>query len=100
MLDPATAVTTAKTMIRPVFTELALCATPFVAYALFLWATRTGVLDVSAWSLPRLTWLVVSALVLVIASLLALAEFGGAPSGSRYVPAHMENGQLIPGATR
>ena len=67
MLDPATAVTTAKTMIRPVFTELALFATPFVAYALFLWATRTGVLDTSAWSLPRLTWLVVSALVLVIA---------------------------------
>ena len=87
-------------MIRPVFTELALFVTPFVAYALFLWATRTGVLDVSAWSLPRLTWLVVSALGLVIASFLILAEFGGAPPGSRYVPAHVENGRLVPGATR
>lgn len=84
-------------MIRPLATELALFLAPFVAYALFLWATRAGVLDVSAWSAPRLTWLTIAALVMVIASLLALAEFGGAPAGSVYVPAHMENGQLVPG---
>ena len=34
-------------MIRPIFTEVALFVAPFVAYALFLWATRAGVLDVS-----------------------------------------------------
>ena len=32
-------------MIRPVFTEIALFLTPFVLYAVFLWATRAGVLD-------------------------------------------------------
>ena len=37
-------------MIRPILTEFALFVTPFVLYALFLWATREGVLDVSAWS--------------------------------------------------
>jgi hypothetical protein len=84
-------------MIRPFFTEFALFLAPFVAYALFLWATRAGVLDVSAWSAPRLTWLTIAALVMVIVSLLGLAEFGGAPARSVYVPAHMENGQLVPG---
>jgi hypothetical protein len=87
-------------MIRPIFTEVALFVAPFAAYALFLWATRSGVLDVSAWSLPRLAWLTIAALVLVIGSFLALAEFGGAPPGSTYVPAHMENGQLVPGAEK
>ena len=87
-------------MIRPIFTELALFIAPFVAYALFLWATRAGVLDVSSWPLPRLMWLTITALVLVIASLLALAEFGGSPPGSTYVPAHLENGRLVPGAVK
>jgi hypothetical protein len=84
-------------MIRPIFTELSLFVAPFIAYALFLWATRTGVLDLSAWTAPRLMWLTASALVLVIASFLALAEFTGAPPRSTYVPAHMENGRLVPG---
>jgi hypothetical protein len=87
-------------MIRPIFTEIALFAAPFIAYALFLWATREGVLDVSSWPLRRLMWLTISALVLVIASFLALAEFGGSPPGSTYVPAHLENGRLVPGAER
>jgi hypothetical protein len=87
-------------MIRPIFTEFALFMAPFVAYALYLWATRAGVLDGSSWALPRLMWLTIAALVLVIASFLALAEFGGAPPGSTYVPAHMENGRLVPGAER
>ena len=87
-------------MIRPIFTELALFITPFVLYALFLWATREGVLDVSAWSMPRLIWLTISALAMVIMSFLFLAQFGGAPPRSTYVPAHMENGRLVPGAER
>jgi hypothetical protein len=87
-------------MIRPLFTEIALFVTPFLLYALFVWATREGVLDISAWSLPRLIWLTISALVLVIVSFLLLAEFGGAPPGSNYVPAHVEDGRLVPGAER
>jgi hypothetical protein len=31
---------------------------------------------------------------------LSLAEFGGAPPGSTYIPAHMENGRLVPGTER
>jgi uncharacterized protein DUF6111 len=87
-------------MIRPFLTEISLFVAPFVLYAIFLWATREGVLDVSAWSLPRLMWLTICALVLVIISFLMLAQFGGAPPGSTYVPAHMENGRLVPGTER
>ncbi len=87
-------------MIRPILTELALFLSPFAAYALFLWATRAGVLDVSAWSLPRLTWLTVVALLVVIVSFVVLAEFTGAPPGSTYVPAHLENGRLVPGVQK
>jgi Family of unknown function (DUF6111) len=87
-------------MIRPIFTEFALFIAPFLAYALFLWATRAGVFDLSAWSAVRLTWLTIAALVMVIASFLVLAEFGGAPPGSIYVPAHMENGRLVPGSEK
>ena len=87
-------------MIRQIITDLALFLTPFVAYALFLWATRAGVLDVSAWSLPRLMWLASAALVLVIASFVILAQFGGVPPGLTYVPAHLENGRLVPGTER
>ena len=87
-------------MIRQIAIELALFLVPFVAYALFLWATRTGVLVVGAWSMPRVMWLTIAALVLVIASFVVLAQFGGAPPGSTYIPAHLENGRLVPGAQR
>jgi Family of unknown function (DUF6111) len=87
-------------MIRQFATEIALFLSPFAAYALFLWATKTGVLDVSAWSPPRLTGLTVAALMLVIAGFMVLAQFSGAPPGSTYVPAHLENGRFVPGAQR
>jgi Family of unknown function (DUF6111) len=87
-------------MIRTVFTEIGLFLTPFVIYSLFLLATRAGVLAPSAWTMPRLAALVIVSLVLVIGSFLLLAQFSGAPPGATYVPAHIENGKLVPGATR
>ena len=43
-------------MIRPVLTEVALFLVPFAVYVIFLWATRTRVLDWESWSLPRVSW--------------------------------------------
>jgi len=88
-----------KAMIRPFFTEIALFLAPFLVYAVFLWATRAGVLHPDSWSLPRLGWLLLAALVLVIGSFVVLAQWGGSPPGSSYAPAHMEDGQLVPGKT-
>ena len=75
-------------MIRPVFTEFALFLAPFALYAIFLWATRAGVLHPDSWSLPTLAWLTGVALILVAGSFVVLAQFSGAPPGSTYEPAH------------
>ena len=87
-------------MIRPFLVEISLFLTPFVAYAVFVWATRAGVLRPDAWSLPVLGWLILAAFALMIASFVVMAQFGGAPPNSTYVPAHLENGQLVPGTAR
>jgi hypothetical protein len=87
-------------MIRPIFTEIGLFLTPFVIYVAFLVATRVGVLQWSAWTMRRLMTLVIVSLVLVVGSFLLLAQFSGAPPGSTYVPAHVEDGKFVPGVTR
>jgi hypothetical protein len=87
-------------MIRPVFTELALFLAPFVAYVVFLWATRAGVLHPKSWPLGRIAWLLMAALVLMIGSFVVLAQWGGAPPGSTYIPAHVEGGTFVPGETK
>ena len=87
-------------MIRPISIEIGLFLTPFVIYAVFLVATRAGVLQLSAWTMPRLAALVIASLLLVVGSFLVLAKFSGAPPGSTYVPAHIEDGKFVPGQTR
>ena len=87
-------------MIRPVLTELAIFLIPFVAYALFLIATRSGVLASSSWPMHLVAKLVLGSLLLVIISFVLLAHFSGAPPDSTYIPAHIENGKLGPGAEK
>ena len=87
-------------MIRPVFTEIALFLAPFIAYAIFLWATKAGVLHPDSWTLPRIAWLVIAALVLMNGSFIVLAQWGGSPPGSTYIPAHIEDGHFVPGETK
>ena len=87
-------------MIRPVLVEVALFLLPFLAYGVFLWVARAGVIDASAWAPARLAWLLIAALALMLGSFVMLAEFGGAPPGSTYVPAHLDAGKLRPGETR
>jgi hypothetical protein len=85
-------------MIRQVLTELSLFLSPFIAYAIFLWATRAGVLKPESWPLRTVTLLTAAALVLVAASFVMLTS--GVPPGSTYVPARMEDGRLVPGTTK
>ncbi|HEV2958143.1 MAG TPA: DUF6111 family protein [Xanthobacteraceae bacterium] len=87
-------------MIRPVFTEVALFLAPFVAYAVFLWATRAGVLDPDSWPRQRLAWLTIAALVLLLGSFFVLAQFEHSRPGSTYVPAHVEDGKFVPGVAK
>jgi hypothetical protein len=87
-------------MIRPVLTEIAIFLIPFAAYAIFLIATRSGVLVSSSWPAHLVAKLVLGSLLLVVISFILLAQFSGAPPDSTYIPAHLENGKLVDGAEK
>lgn len=86
-------------MVRPFATELVLFLSPFALYALFLWATKRGVVDPANWPLRHVLYLLVAAILTVIAGLFALAQRDAVPPGSTYIPAHIEDGRLVPGET-
>jgi hypothetical protein len=85
-------------MIRPVLTEIGIFLIPFAVYAAFLIASRSGLLVQTSWPLHVVAKLAVGSLLLVIVSLVLLAQFSGAPPHSTYTPAHIKDGRLIPGA--
>ena len=85
-------------MIRPVFTEIALFLAPFVVYAIYLVATKAALLTLASWPPKVLASLGICALVLMIGSFVYLSHFSGAPPGSTYEPAHVEDGKFVPGA--
>jgi hypothetical protein len=87
-------------MIRPAFTEIGLFLIPFAVYALFLVATRSGLLVQSSWPVNVVAKLLLGSLLLVVVSFVLLAQFSGAPPNSTYIPAHIENGRLVPGVEK
>ena len=87
-------------MIRPAFTEVGIFLIPFAVYALFLIATRSGLLVQSSWPLNIIARLLVGSLLLVVISFVLLAQFSGGAPNSTYIPAHIENGRLVPGVAK
>ena len=87
-------------MIRPALTEIGIFLIPFVVYAVFLVASRSDLLTRSSWPVIVVGRLLLGSLLLVVLSLVLLAQFSGAPPHSTYVPAHLESGKLIPGAEK
>jgi hypothetical protein len=87
-------------MIRPAFSEVGIFLIPFAAYALFLIATRSGLLVQSSWPIHVVARLALGSLILVTISFILLARFSGAAPNSTYIPAHVENGKLVPGAEK
>ena len=87
-------------MIRPALTEVGIFLIPFAVYALFLLATRSGLLVQTSWPVHVVARLVLGSLLLTILSLILLAHFSGAPANSTYVPAHIENGKFVPGVEK
>ncbi|MEA2920816.1 MAG: hypothetical protein QOF07_779 [Bradyrhizobium sp.] len=87
-------------MIRPAFTEIGIFLIPFAVYAAFLLATRSGLLVQTSWPLPIVAKLAVGSMLLVVVSFVLLAHFSGAAPNSTYIPAHIENGKLIPGVEK
>jgi len=87
-------------MIRPVLTEVGIFLIPFAVYALFLIATRSGVMSLASWPAHLLAKLVLGSLLLVVVSFVLLAHFSGAAPDSTYIPAHIENGKFVPGVEK
>lgn len=87
-------------MIRPILIEIGLFAAPFVIYAILLVVTSQGALQRSAWGARRIAALGIAGFVLMLGSFVFFAQFSGAPPGSTYIPAHIENGKFVPGTTR
>jgi hypothetical protein len=87
-------------MIRPALTEIGIFLIPFAVYVLFLIATRSGLLAQSSWPVNVVAKLLLGSLLLVVVSFILLAQFSGAPPHSTYIPAHMENGRLVPGVEK
>ena len=87
-------------MIRPALTEIGIFLIPFAVYALFLIATRSGLLVQSSWPIQLVAKLALGSLLLVVVSFILLAHFSGAAPNSTYIPAHIENGKFVPGVER
>ena len=84
---------------RAFVTELLLFLMPFGAYALYLWARGHGWREPEHWRGIPLAWLVAAGITAVATSLFVTAVTTGDPTGGVYVPAHVEDGRLVPGHT-
>lgn len=85
-------------MVRLLLTELLLFALPFIGYGVYLIVTRRAVNSGEEWRKGPLLWLVFGGIASMGAGLVWLAlQNDEASRTGRYVPAHMENGVLVPG---
>ena len=82
-------------MLRPFLYETVLFVLPFLGYALWLGIMRRNPAAFETWREAPILSLLVAALATTAVGLALVGHFGGAPAGSHYVPAHMENGKLV-----
>ena len=83
-------------MERTVFETVGLFLLPFAAFAVYLLLRLRYPLAVEHWTRGRLSWLAIAGLAAAAGGLLGANLF--APRGhGLYVPAHLENGVIVPG---
>ncbi len=81
---------------REVLEPLALFLSPFAAYALYLALKARYPLEVQHWTRGRVSIMTLVGLAAAVLGLVAINAF--APRGRGvYIPAHVENGVLVPG---
>lgn len=72
---------------------------PFIIYALYVMAARRFGWTGAPEKTPHI-WLVIAGMALVLLSLGLVAVFDGAQTGKEYVPARVEDGEIVPGGFR
>ena len=82
-------------MTRVLIEELLFFLLPFALFAIWLLIRRKSPLNRAHWD-GQVSWIVLAGLALVLGTLLITA-FIAPRGGGAYVPAHMENGQFVPG---
>ncbi|MDA1099079.1 MAG: DUF6111 family protein [Proteobacteria bacterium] len=70
---------------------------PFIAYGLYLFATRRARETGQAFDEAPWYWLFCSGLVLMVVSLVAVWASTGEPAGDDYVAPHLQDGEMVPG---
>jgi hypothetical protein len=70
---------------------------PFAVYALWLVATRGSLNNIANWQARTIAVLALGGAVLLIGAIVVFTHFSGAPPGGKYVPAHIEDGKIVPG---
>jgi len=83
-------------MLRAAFESVGLFLLPFLLFAFYLVLRLRYPLEVEHWTQGRVARLTLVGLVLALAGLIAFGFMQRRAKGV-YVPAHMENGVLIPG---
>lgn len=86
-------------MLRVILEPLAFFLAPFAAYAFWLRLRGQTAPDLDAWSHTKVATLTLAGLALAILGVLALGLSSGRHLGA-YVPAHVEDGKLVPGTIK
>ncbi|HVY21535.1 MAG TPA: DUF6111 family protein [Bauldia sp.] len=70
---------------------------PFAAYALWLVLTRRTLTNAADWQVRTIGYLALAGAVIVVGILIAFVHLDADAPGGVYVPAHLENGKIVPG---
>ena len=85
-------------MSRAIFEEIVLFLAPFIAYAIWLMLKRQSPLHGPHWE-GKIMGLSTAGLALLVASFIWLGLTANKEQGA-YIPAHMDNGKLVPAETK
>ena len=84
-------------MLRNILYHLVPFLLPFIAYGMYLYATRKAREKGQAFDEAPWFWLFAAGLMLLVVSLIAVWLFTGNPADGVYTAPHVENGKIMPG---
>ena len=84
-------------MVRYIAIDLVFFLLPFAAYAAWLYFTRGSARNSNDWQVRTVAYLSLAGAGLLIVAILAFTSFSQAPPDGVYVPAHVEDGRIVPG---
>ncbi len=67
------------------------------AYAAWLLVTRGSIRNLEDWQIRTIAYLAIAGSGLLLVAIFAFISLNSAEPGAVYVPAHIENGEIVPG---